>query len=615
MRFLIFFIGLFLYAFNFYVPDNYKGKLPENFNIIIYHSLKDVNFTNSFVLTDSDNLPFVINNHMKILTPIEVKNEYIISHINSLSQIKTVANLNLPAKILLNALNSQYQEVNATLGDFLAGKIDAIVVNKKPKNEDFYDFNILEYGIVFNRYLIVYKGDYRKDFLTHANLYFESLYDFKRKPLYNSLILSSYFLNKKIDFNKILFENYYVNQEKFENIKVAVTPNWPPFDIDENGELKGIGMDFFRLIAKKANLKYHMKTVNDWPEILEMIKHNQVDITPNTSETADRKKYALFSKPYYSFPLAVVCNQNSHIGSFKGVKKIAVGKDFTAEKLMKKHYPYMQYIEVKNTYEALKMTQKNKNICTVDMLPTILWYVQKYYMYNLNLIYKTPFKFKLQIMVNKERPDLIERINKAIDKISPEQKREIINKYIGEILKDHKKNYNILPVLIGLIVVLISFVFVLRYRKRAMTDELTKILNRRGLIKEAKKISVESSLLFFDIDHFKKINDTYGHDFGDCVLKELTGLISKNIRNSDVFGRWGGEEFILILRGTPYNEAMKVAEKLRVAVENYDFDGKKVTISIGISPFRGDFKEAVIKADEALYEAKNSGRNQVKGRQ
>ncbi|WP_457564773.1 transporter substrate-binding domain-containing diguanylate cyclase [Caminibacter sp.] len=613
MRFLIFFIGLFLYAFNFYVPDNYKGKLPKNFKIIIYHSLKDVNFTNSFVLTDSDNLPFIINNCLKILTPIGIKKEYIISHIDSLSQIKTIANLNLPAKILLNALNSQYREVNATIKDFLTGKIDAIVVNKKPKNEDFYDFDILKYGILFNRYLIVYKGDYNKEFLIKSNLYFESLYDFKRKPVYSSLILISYYLNKKIDFNKVLYENYYLTQEKLEKIKVAVTPNWPPFDIYENGQIKGIGIDFFKLIAKKANLKYEFEIVDNWPKILEMIKNKEVDLTPNTSETKDRKKYALFSKPYYSFPLAIVCNQNSKINSFQNIKELAVGKDFTAEKLMKEHYPYLRFIEVKNTYEALKMTQKNKKICAVDMLPTILWYIQKFHMYNLRLIYKTPFKFRLQIMIRKDRPDLLERINKAIDEISPEEKRNILNRYIGGILKEKTNGFNVLLLFSVLLIIFVLSVFVIKYRKRAMTDELTGILNRRGVIKEAKKIAVDSSALFFDIDHFKKVNDTYGHDFGDYVLKELAKIISDNIRSADVFGRWGGEEFVLILRGTPYEKALKVAEKLRLIVANYDFKGKRVTISIGVAPFRGDLKEAITKADEALYVAKNSGRNQVKG--
>ncbi|WP_457563632.1 transporter substrate-binding domain-containing diguanylate cyclase [Caminibacter pacificus] len=611
MRLILLFFAVFLYGFNFYIPENYSGEIPNNFKIKKYKSLKDVNFTDSLVLISSDNLPYVLKHNLKILIPVGEKREYILSNIDSLSKIKTIANLDLPSKILLDKVNGRYKEVNATFKDFQEKKIDAIVVEKKRGNEDYFDFYLPSYGIVFNKYLIVYKNNMPN--LKNINRKFEKIFDFKIKPVYVSLILTGYYLNTKIDFNKILFENYYVQKEAEEKLKVAVTPNWPPFDIYKNKELQGIGIDFFKLIAKKAGLNYRFVRVNYWPDVLEMIKEKEADITPNTSETPDRKKYALFSKPYYSFPLGIVCNSNSHIKSFSQVREIAVGKDFTAEKLMRAHYPGLRYIEVKNVKEALSMAAKNKNICAVDMLPVILWNIQKLSMYNLSLIYQTPFKFNLQIMVRKDRPDLVQKINMAIDSLSQEEKNRIINRYIGGILKE-EKNTNWWPfVLIGFIVLVFSVSIILKYRKSSMTDELTGILNRRGIIKEAKKISVESTLLFFDIDHFKKINDTYGHDFGDYVLKELTKLITQNIRNSDVFGRWGGEEFVLILRGTKYPDGLKVAEKIRKIIENHDFKGVKVTISIGVAPFRGDLQKAVEKADEALYKAKNGGRNQVKG--
>ena len=117
-----------------------------------------------------------------------------------------------------------------------------------------------------------------------------------------------------------------------------------------------------------------------------------------------------------------------------------------------------------------------------------------------------------------------------------------------------------------------------------------------------------------DIDHFKKVNDTYGHEFGDYVLKEFANVVKQNIRNSDIFARIGGEEFILILPHTSYESALKVAEKLRKAIEKHDFKGKKITASFGVSEFEGDLQMAIEIADEALYEAKRNGRNQVKGK-
>ncbi|WP_457562275.1 diguanylate cyclase [Caminibacter pacificus] len=611
MRLIWLFFAVFLYAYNFYIPEKYKGVLPENFKILKYKSLKDINFTNSLVLVSSDYLPFILKNNLKILTPVGVKKEYILSNIDSLSKIKTIANVDLPVKILLDKVNGNYKEVNATYEDFKSKKIDAIVVEKKPKNEDFYDFYLPNYGIVFTKYLIIYKNEIPN--LKSINMHFEKIFDFKFKPVYLSLILTGYYIDRKVEFSKVLFENYYVQKEAEEKLRVAVTPNWPPFDIYVNDQLSGIGVDFFKLIAKKAGLNYRFIIVNYWPDVLKMIKEKEADITPNTSETQDRKKYAVFSKPYYSFPLGIVCNSNSHINSFREIKKIAVGKDFTAEKLMKKHYPNLQYIEVKNVKEALELAAKSKDVCAVDMLPVILWNIQKLSLYNLTLVHKTSFKFNLQIMIRKDRPDLLKKINKAIDSLSPEEKSKIVNKYIGGVLKEENSNNSLVFIFVSIIILIILALIILKYRKSSMTDELTGILNRRGVIKEAKKISVESTLLFFDIDYFKKINDTYGHEFGDYVLKEISKLIKSSIRNSDVFGRWGGEEFILILRGTKYKDGLKVAEKIRKVVENYDFNGIKVTISIGAAPFRGDLQNAVEKADKALYEAKESGRNQVKG--
>ena len=614
-RAVVFLLAFFLYGYEFYVPTNYQGITPRNMKIIRYSDIEEINFSNSFALMDSDYLPFILENNLTILTPIGMKKEYILSNYDSLSKIKTIANLSLPAKILLSSVNSHFKEVNATIKDFEEKKIDAIVLNKKLEGEHYFDFYIPSYGIEFNKYLIVTKLKSKN--LYHMNFEFEKLFDFKVKSVYDSLILTSYYLGKKIDFNKVLFENYYVSKEKNEKLIVAITPNWPPFDIYENGILKGIGVDFFKLIAKKAELKYEVKLINYWPKVLELIKEKKVDLTPNTSETEDRKKYAIFSKPYYSFPLAIVCNKNSNIKSFREVKKIAVGKHFTAEKLMKKHYPNLTYIETKNVTEALSLVSENNDICAVDMLPTILWYIQKEGFYNLNLIYQTPFKFNLQIMIRKDKPELLEKINYAIDHLSDEEKNKIVKRYLGGILQEEKRGYNLVWLFLGIVIIVI-FIFIFsfaiaKYRRKALTDELTNIWNRRGIIEEAKKVGVNSSVLFFDIDHFKKINDTYGHEFGDYVLKEISKLISSNIRSLDIFGRWGGEEFIIILRGTTYEKALEIAEKLRKKVEEHNFKGVKVTISLGVASFDGNLEESINKADMALYEAKKMVRNQVKG--
>ena len=157
--------------------------------------------------------------------------------------------------------------------------------------------------------------------------------------------------------------------------------------------------------------------------------------------------------------------------------------------------------------------------------------------------------------------------------------------------------------------------------KMASVDKLTDIYNRRMIdnflkqeIEIEKRHSNGLSVILIDIDHFKDVNDTYGHQMGDMVLSKIAELISINSRKSDIQGRFGGEEFIVICPQTTCKEALVLAQKIRISVENYKFEqiGTK-TISLGISAFeKNDTEESLVKkADIALYQAKNGGRNRA----
>ncbi len=161
----------------------------------------------------------------------------------------------------------------------------------------------------------------------------------------------------------------------------------------------------------------------------------------------------------------------------------------------------------------------------------------------------------------------------------------------------------------------------------ANIDGLTEINNHRffqNFLDQEINRSIRNertiSILLADIDHFKKFNDTYGHQTGDFILKEFCRVCKENIREYDLIARYGGEEFIFVLPETEPGEAKIVAEKIRSEVENFSFDDGdsvyKVTISIGVAsarPSGRDFKknEFIGLADEALYHAKGSGRNRV----
>lgn len=165
-----------------------------------------------------------------------------------------------------------------------------------------------------------------------------------------------------------------------------------------------------------------------------------------------------------------------------------------------------------------------------------------------------------------------------------------------------------------------------KLHEEANTDGLTKCYNKtyfnNALDTEVKKSKVTGSplsLIIFDLDHFKKLNDNYGHDAGDYVLKELAGVLrAGGVRQGDVFARYGGEEFVVLLPQTNLKQAFEIAERLRKLVEKHHFvyEGQRlpVTASIGVADYRQGVNtgtDLFKRADEAVYKSKDGGRNQV----
>ena len=162
-------------------------------------------------------------------------------------------------------------------------------------------------------------------------------------------------------------------------------------------------------------------------------------------------------------------------------------------------------------------------------------------------------------------------------------------------------------------------------RESAMVDPLTGLYNRRFLQEHTQQIisgvlrrKSQIGLLLCDLDYFKQVNDTYGHDAGDLLLKEVSIILRSAVRESDVVIRFGGEEFLVLLLDTEVGQAEQVAEKIRLAVEKMRFgvNGETLskTISVGVAEFPGDtegFWQAIKFADVALYQAKDQGRNRV----
>ncbi len=158
--------------------------------------------------------------------------------------------------------------------------------------------------------------------------------------------------------------------------------------------------------------------------------------------------------------------------------------------------------------------------------------------------------------------------------------------------------------------------------RTSRTDALTGLYNRRHLDDElrrqgstAQRHDEQLSLILFDIDHFKHVNDTYGHPTGDLVLQEFARRLTRELRAADVAGRWGGEEFLLILPRTDLGGAMEVAERIRIATAAHPISAAghevSVTVSAGVAVGPAEPDELVRRVDTALYRAKATGRNRT----
>lgn len=224
-------------------------------------------------------------------------------------------------------------------------------------------------------------------------------------------------------------------------------------------------------------------------------------------------------------------------------------------------------------------------------------------------MYDEPFKrdhFIGKSILSMEKEDLVKLI---IEYTAKEQDYKTQNKLFKNLIK----NYATLSIKLKETIEKVTYL--------AIMDPLTQVYNRVKFNEELlrqehlfRRVSSPFSLLMFDIDHFKNVNDTFGHDNGDMVLKTLCNIVKASIREIDIFARWGGEEFMLILSGDNINNAMKTAERIRREIEEYKFETVgKVTCSFGVTEFLKEDAgiDLIKRADNALYMAKHKGRNCV----
>jgi polar amino acid transport system substrate-binding protein len=445
-----------------------------------------------------------------------------------------------------------------------------------------------------------------------------------------------------IDLNDA--EKAYINTH---TIKYCINPSGLPFEgLNEDGEHVGMSSDYYRLFEQMLSAKFELVKTKNWNQSVEFIQQKKCDMLALGMETPERKKYLNFTSHYLDVPLVVATRVDvpfiNQILDLEG-EKIGIIKGDAFVKILRGKYPSLKIVEVDDIYDGLDQVKNGQLFAYIDTLASIGYEFQSKYFGELKIAGKISENLRLSIAVRKDDITLLGILQKVVNNITNERHRKIFTKWIP-IKYEQDVNYKIVWQIVLAIVIFLALMIywnrkitkantLLKQAQKdieeknkelnrlALTDNLTTLFNRRKLeeliqaeIDKGYHVDNSFCLSILDIDHFKEVNDKYGHQRGDSVLVEIASVLKDSLRITDYVGRYGGEEFIIIFPESSIEDVKLIIEGVRLKIAQYDFEGiEHKTASFGLTAFKaGDTIETVVKrADNALYEAKESGRNRV----
>ena len=409
-----------------------------------------------------------------------------------------------------------------------------------------------------------------------------------------------------------------------------------PFSFRLNNKLTGIEIDIWNLISKKISKE---------PLIKEISVNNMNYPTQNSvnvqfvygSEKKETKGY-LLSEAIAQIPIVLVTTDNKNlITSLSNLKHVQIGvlKNLDIISTLQKEYKNIEFIPIENTEAGIYKLEKNQIFGLIDNLYTISHKINKDYS-NVKINSLLDYELNLYLQVLQKDSAFMNIINNAINRFTKEDIDAILNNYQFILYSEQVDYYLIFKIVLPLMLLLVLFVYYnikmreeiekrkkieLQLSELANRDFLTKIFNRRK-IEEILEIELDRveryennlSVIFFDINDFKYINDTFGHIMGDEVLIKIADLLSYNIRITDSIGRWGGDEFLIILPQTTLSQCENIILDFEEQINLIEFnDGLKISCSFGVADYKeGDDLDSLLKrADESMY-CKKINRKKIK---
>jgi polar amino acid transport system substrate-binding protein len=448
-------------------------------------------------------------------------------------------------------------------------------------------------------------------------------------------------LNKKnstFETNSIILNktNIVLNDNEIKylennNFALLVEDNNIPFSFKLTNKLNGIEIDFWNLISKKLSKSFNIQ------EIMQDKIFNIFSNSINTKfvysfEKKNNKGY-LLTEPLAQIPIALATKNNknfvTNLSSLKD-SQIGVLENLKITSVLQKEYPNIKFININSTDEGISKLEKNEIFGLIDNIYTISHKINKNHN---NLKINSLINHKLNLYIQVEEKDFIfiNILNNTINRFSKEDIDTILNNYQFILYPKEIDFYFITKIIIPFILLIAIFIYFniklkkeikrrkeieLQLSELANKDSLTNISNRRKIqeiceleIARVKRYESKLSIIFFDVNNFKYINDSFGHHLGDEVLVKITSLLEKNLRETDSIGRWGGDEFLIIVPETDLFQCTNIVIDLEEKLKTIEFsESINVTCSFGIAVYEenDDLDSLLKKADESMYHKKSN---------
>lgn len=425
--------------------------------------------------------------------------------------------------------------------------------------------------------------------------------------------------------------------EKAGVVKMCVDPDWVPFErINPQGQHEGIAADLVQLVAQRVGLNIELLQVKSWDESLIASKNGRCQIMSFLNQTPARDQWLVFTQPIFFDPNIIITREeHPFIADPKGLRdeSIALPRGTMVEERLRRDYPNLKVVLTGSEQESIALVSERKVDMTIRSLIVAAYAIKKEGLFNLKIAGQIPeYTNELRIGVLKEEKTLRDILDKGVATLTPQEREAISNKHVS-ISVQRGIDYSLIWKIIAAASFVLCLVFYWNRKLRVLnkelerlsvTDKLTGLFNRNKLdetfeneIQRSFRFNQCFSIIMLDVDYFKHVNDTYGHPTGDRVLIDIGQILQNNTRETDIVGRWGGEEFLIICPQTDQQGAVAMAESLRQHLERHPFPViRQATASFGVSTYRpGDrCKDLLSRADEALYLAKNKGRNRVEAK-